>query len=33
MTLKGKKIKPKYASKTLVWQTKKITRDFGVCQP
>jgi hypothetical protein len=33
MTLQGKKIKPKDANKTLVWETKKINKDFGVCQP
>ena len=32
MTLQGKKIKPK-DGKALVWETKKITKDFGVCQP
>jgi hypothetical protein len=33
MTLQVKKIKPKDAGKTLVWETKKIDKDFGVCQP
>jgi hypothetical protein len=33
MTLQGKEIKPKDAGKTLVWETRKITKDFGVCQP
>jgi hypothetical protein len=33
MTLRGKKIKPKQASKTLVWETKTITKDLGACQP
>jgi hypothetical protein len=33
MTLQGKKIKPKDANKTLVWETKKTKKDFGVCQP
>jgi hypothetical protein len=33
MTLQGKKIKMKDAAKTLVWETKKISKDFGVCQP
>jgi len=33
MTLQGKKIKPKDAGKTLVWETKKMNKDFGVCQP
>jgi hypothetical protein len=33
MTLQGKKIKTKSAAKTLVWETKRVTKDFGVCQP
>jgi hypothetical protein len=33
MTLQGKKIKPKDADNTLVWETKKMNKDFGVCQP
>jgi len=33
MTLQGKKIKPKNAGKPLVWETKTISKDFGVCQP
>lgn len=33
MTLQGKKIKPKDAGKPLLWETKTISRDFGVCQP
>ena len=33
MTLQGKKIKMKDAAKTLIWETKKISKDFGVCQP
>jgi hypothetical protein len=32
MTLQGKKLKPA-TSATLTWETKKVTRDFGVCQP
>ena len=32
MTLQGKKIKPN-SSNTLTWETKKITKDFGACQP
>jgi hypothetical protein len=31
--LQGKKIKPKDAGKPLVWETKTISKDFGVCQP
>ena len=33
MTLRGKKIKPTQASKTLVWDTKTIAKDLGACQP
>lgn len=33
MTLQGKKIKPKAAGKTAVWETRQIAKDFGVCQP
>ena len=32
MTLQGKKIKPK-DGKPLGWETKRITKDLGVCQP
>ena len=32
MTLQGKKIKPKNAGKPVVWETKMISKDFGVCQ-
>lgn len=33
MTLQGKKIKPKDAGKPVLWETKTISKDFGVCQP
>jgi hypothetical protein len=33
MTLQGKKIKPKDVGKPLVWDTKTISKDFGVCPP
>jgi hypothetical protein len=33
MTLSGKKIKPKDAGKPVVWETKTISKDFGVCRP
>jgi len=33
MTLQGKKTKAKEAGKTLVWETKQVVKDFGVCQP
>jgi len=32
VTLTGKKIKPSSGA-TFVWETKKITKDFGTCQP
>jgi len=32
MTLHLKRIKTK-GSNTLTWETKKVTKDFGVCQP
>ena len=33
MRLQGKKAKSKGADKTLVWEAKDVTRDFGVCPP
>jgi len=33
MKLKGRKVKPKGPDKTLVWEAKGVTKDFGVCQP
>ena len=33
LTLAGKKIKPKDAGKPVGWETKAISKDFGVCQP
>ena len=33
VTLSGKKIKPKDAGRPAVWETKTISKDFGVCQP
>lgn len=32
VTLQGKKIRPN-GSSLLTWETKKVTKDFGVCQP
>jgi hypothetical protein len=32
LTLMGKKIKPKNGA-SPVWETKRIGRDFGTCQP
>jgi hypothetical protein len=31
--LLGHKSKPKAPDTTLVWETKAVTKDFGVCQP
>ncbi len=33
VTLSGKKIKPKDSGKPVVWETKTISKDFGVCRP
>ncbi len=33
MKLHGRKLKSKGADKTLVWEAKEVTKDFGVCQP
>jgi hypothetical protein len=33
MKLQGKKVKLKSSDKTLVWETKQVNRDFGLCQP
>jgi hypothetical protein len=33
VTLLGLKSKPKAPDTTLVWETKAVTKDFGVCQP
>jgi hypothetical protein len=32
MKLQGKKVKPKGPDKTLVWEAKEVTKDFGACQ-
>jgi hypothetical protein len=32
LTLQGKSIKPKAVGKPVVWETKTISKDFGVCQ-
>ena len=32
LTLQGKKVEPKGTNKTLVWEAKKVTKDFGACQ-
>ena len=33
MRLQGKKIKPKDAGNSFVWETKEVAKDFGGCQP
>jgi hypothetical protein len=33
VTLLGHKSKPKAPGTKLVWETKEVTMDFGVCQP
>lgn len=33
VTLQGKKIKAKDAGKPALWETKAISKDFGLCQP
>lgn len=33
MKLQGKKVKSKGDDKTLVWEAKAVSKDFGVCQP
>ncbi|MGA8492965.1 MAG: hypothetical protein WB711_21260 [Terriglobales bacterium] len=33
MRLQGKKVKPKSPDKTLVWETREVNKDFGLCQP
>ncbi|HXM60802.1 MAG TPA: hypothetical protein VN950_08070 [Terriglobales bacterium] len=33
MRLQGKKIKPRGPDKRLIWETRQVNRDFGLCQP
>jgi hypothetical protein len=33
MRLQGKKVKSNGSGKTLVWKTKEVIKDYGVCQP
>ncbi len=33
MRLQGKKAKTKGSDNTLVWEARKVSKDFGVCQP
>jgi hypothetical protein len=33
MKLQGKKTTPKGSGKPLAWETKEVTKDFGVCAP
>jgi hypothetical protein len=32
MKLQGKKVKPKSPDNTLVWETREVNKDFGLCQ-
>lgn len=33
MKLHGKRVKSKSPDKMLVWETKDVVKDYGVCQP
>ncbi len=33
MKLQGKRAKPKHPDKTLVWETRGVAKDYGVCTP
>ena len=33
LKLTGKKVKPKAPDKTLIWEAKEVSKDFGVCHP
>ncbi len=33
MKLHGKRVKSKGPDKTLVWETKNVAKDYGLCQP
>jgi hypothetical protein len=33
MKLRGKRVKSKSPDKVLVWETKSVAKDYGVCQP
>ncbi len=33
LKLQGKKIKPKAPDQTLVWESEKVSKDFGACHP
>jgi hypothetical protein len=33
LKLQGKKIKPQAPDKSLVWESQKVSKDFGVCRP
>jgi hypothetical protein len=33
MKLHGKRVKSKGPDKALIWETKNVAKDFGVCQP
>jgi hypothetical protein len=31
--LKGKKVKPKAPDKTLVWEARHVSKNYGACSP
>ena len=33
MKLKGKKVKPKGPDKTLVWEARQVSKNYGTCSP
>ena len=33
MKLKGKKVKPKGPDKTLVWEARQVSKNYGACPP
>jgi len=33
MKWEGKNLKSKDGDKTLVWEARKVTKDYGVCRP
>jgi len=33
MKLQGKKVKPKSPDKTLVWEARQVTKNYGACPP
>jgi len=33
MKLQGKKVKPKGPDKTLVWEARRVSKNYGACSP